>query len=55
METAAQRGHGGRHLFEGQRRRALERHDDALRALDRTGPPDLRLNPLATCYLEIVR
>ncbi|MEQ3553907.1 helicase-related protein [Pseudonocardia nematodicida] len=55
MQTAAQRGRGGRHLFEGQARRARERHEEALRVLDRTGPPDLRLNPLATCYLEIVR
>lgn len=55
MQTAAQRGRGGRQMFEGQRRRARERHEEALRALGRTGPPDLSLNPLTTCYLEIVR
>jgi hypothetical protein len=55
METALQRGRGGRQLFEGQRRRARERHEEALRALDRTGVSDLRLTALAVCYLEIVR
>lgn len=55
METALQRGRGGRQLFEGQRRRARERHEEALRALERTGASDLRLTALAVCYLEIVR
>lgn len=54
MDAVAEHGRG-RHLFEGQRRRAEERHAEALRSLDGNGPPDLRLNPLATCYLEIAR
>jgi hypothetical protein len=55
MDTARSRGRRGLHLFDGQRRRALERHEESVRALERKGPALLTLDYLAVCYLEIVR
>jgi superfamily II DNA or RNA helicase len=55
METARVRGRAGLQMFEGQRRRSLERHGESLRSLDRKGPSQLSMSYLAACYLEIAR
>jgi superfamily II DNA or RNA helicase len=55
MQTARSRGHGALHLFEGQRRRARDRHHEALRNLDQRQSTHLSLEYLAVCYLEITR
>jgi superfamily II DNA or RNA helicase len=55
MQTARTNGRGALHLFEGQRRRALERHREAVRSLEQKHSTDLSLEYLAVCYLEIAR
>ncbi|MGD9525543.1 MAG: helicase-related protein [Pseudonocardia sp.] len=55
MQTARDRGRGALHLFDGQRKRARERHSEAMRTLERRHSVDLSLEYLAVCYLEITR
>jgi superfamily II DNA or RNA helicase len=55
MQTARSRGRGALHLFEGQRKRARERHREAMRSLEQRHSADLSLEYLAVCYLEITR
>jgi superfamily II DNA or RNA helicase len=54
MATARSRGRGGLQMFEGQRRRAMERHHEAMRSLDQGGQQKLSMSWLAACCLEIV-
>lgn len=55
MATARTRGRAGLHMFEGQRRRALERHQESVRSLDHKRKSQLSMSWLAACYLEIGR
>ncbi|MEJ8277454.1 DEAD/DEAH box helicase [Pseudonocardia spirodelae] len=55
MQTARANGRGALHLFEGQRRRARERHREALRLLDDAKSTELRMEHIAVCYLEVAR
>lgn len=55
MQTARDRGRGALHLFEGQRKRAWERHSESMRGLEQRLSADLSLEYLAVCYLEITR
>ncbi|ALE77987.1 hypothetical protein WY02_05565 [Pseudonocardia sp. AL041005-10] len=55
MQTARANGRGALRLFEGQKRRAQERHREALRLLDDKRSTELRMEHIAVCYLEVAR
>jgi hypothetical protein len=54
MATARARRGGGLRMFGGQRRRAMERYEEAMRSLDQSGQRKLSMLWLAAFYLKIV-
>jgi superfamily II DNA or RNA helicase len=54
-QTAVERNRQGSalRLFDAQRRRATERHLALIADLERQAPPEIRLEPLAVCLLEV--
>lgn len=56
ISTAMSRGRGDRSidLFRSQLRRAQERHDRLIAELENRPPPEIGLEPLAACVLEVV-